>query len=203
MTSTKELLELRKKIKKKKPNFVRQDAHKKKRLGFKWRKSRGFHSKMRRNLKGYKKGISKGYKSPLLIRGFHSSGLKIVEVSSLKDIEKINKEKEGIIIKNSIGLKKKIEIVKKAVESSIKILNIKEPSGFLTFVEERLRKKKEDKEKKLSSKEKRRKEKEKKAEEKKKKEEEKGKKETKAVEKEDSEKEKKREMDKLLTKKDI
>lgn len=203
MTTVKELLELRKKIKRKKPLFIRQDVHKKKRLGFKWRKPRGLHSKVRRGLKGYRKRVSKGYKSPSLIKGIHHSGLKMVVVSSIKDIEKIKKDEEGIIIKKDVGLKKKIGIVKKSIEKSIKILNIKDPSNFLNVVGEKLKKKREDKEKKLSSKEKKKREKEKKAEEKKKKEEEKDKEETKPAEKKDIEKERKEEMDKVLTKKEI
>ena len=202
MINIKRLIELRKRIKKKKPAFIRQDAHKKKRIGLKWRKPRGLHSKVRLGLKGYRKKISKGYKSPSLIKGFHSSGLKVVAVSSVKDINKIKNEEEGIIIKKQVGLKKKIEIIKKAIEKSIKILNIKEPSTFLAVAEEKLKKKKEEKVKKLSSKEKKKKEKEKKAEEKKKEEEKKSKEETEPKD-EEVEKEKKKEIDKVLTKKDI
>ncbi len=196
----KRLIEVRKRIKKKKPAFIRQDAHKKKRLGVKWRKPRGLHSKVRLGLKGYRKKISKGYKSPSLIKGFHSSGLKVVAVSSVKDINKIKNEEEGIIIKKQVGLKKKIEIIKKAIESSIKILNIKKPSDFLKAVEVGLKKKKDKKDAKLSEKERKKKEKEVIAKEKKKKGETK---ETKTGEKEDIEKEKKKEIDKVLTKKDI
>lgn len=207
MADIKKLLEIRKKIKDKKPVFIRQDAHKKIRVGSGWRRARGLHSKVRLCKKGYRKGISKGYKSPSLIRGFHKTGLKVITVSSLKDIDKIKDDKEGVIIKKSVGLKKKIEIVKKAVEKSIKIINVKEPAKFLSSVEEVLKKKKEEKEKKKSSKEKKKKEKEKKAEEKKKDEE---KKETEGKskgdetdEKEVAEKKKKKEIDKLLTKRDV
>jgi len=202
MTSIKKLLELRKKTKRKKPVFVRQDTHKKKKLGFKWRKPRGLHSKMRRGLKGYRRGISKGYKSPSLVKGIHPSGLRIIIISSIKELDKIKKEGEGIIIKKQVGLKKRVEIVKKAIESSIKILNIKEPSGFLSAIEEKLKKKKEKKEKKLDSKEKKKKEKEKKAEEKKKEKKEKKEEVKTEDEKKEDEKEKKKEMDKLLTRKD-
>ena len=51
-------------MKKKKPKFIRQDAHKKGRLAKKWRKPKGLQSKMRLCKKGYRKRISKGYKSP-------------------------------------------------------------------------------------------------------------------------------------------
>ena len=47
MNDIQRLLELRKRIKRKKPEFIRQDAHKKKSLESKWRKPKGLHSKMR------------------------------------------------------------------------------------------------------------------------------------------------------------
>ena len=62
MMSIKELLELRKQIKNKKPDFIRQDAHKKKKLGKKWRKARGLHSKIRLKLRGRGKFVSNGYR---------------------------------------------------------------------------------------------------------------------------------------------
>ena len=45
-------LELRKDIKKKKPTFLRQDGHKKKRLGNKWRRPTGTDNKVRLGLRG-------------------------------------------------------------------------------------------------------------------------------------------------------
>ena len=49
--STKKMLELRAKLKKKKPRFIRQDAHKIKRIDKSWRKPRGKDSKIKQNLK--------------------------------------------------------------------------------------------------------------------------------------------------------
>ena len=46
------LLELRRAMKRKKPDFIRQDSHKKAGLGAKWRKPKGIHSKMRKKHKG-------------------------------------------------------------------------------------------------------------------------------------------------------
>lgn len=195
---------MRKNIKKKKPFFARQDSHKKKKLGTKWRKPRGLHSKIRLCKKGYRRSVSKGYKSPLPVRGLHPSGLKEIKVMSVKNMEGIDKEKEGVTIAGNTGLKKKMDIVKNAIEKSITILNIKDPTKFLKETEEGIKKKKGEKEKKLSDKEKKRKEKEEKAAEKKKKKdgaEEKKKDETEVEVKE--EEEKKKEKDKLLIKREI
>ena len=52
-----EKLELRKKIKAKKPNFVSQDTHKRKRIRPRWRKPRGWHSKIRLHKIGYRKMV--------------------------------------------------------------------------------------------------------------------------------------------------
>ena len=191
MTSLKNLLELRKKIKSKKPDFVRQDIHKKAKLKKKWRKPKGLHSKIRQCRKGKRKSVSTGYGSPKIVRGLTKDGLRPVIITS-KNLEKVNKGEEGIIISSKLGNKKRIEILKKAKENGIKVINIKNIDDYIKNIDEKLRLKKEQK----KGKEK----------------EEKGKKERKKESKADlvtkvSEEEKKelekKEKDKLLTKRDI
>ena len=167
MAESKKLLELRKKIKSKKPKFIRQDAHKHSKLSKSWRRPKGLQSKMRLHKKGYRTSVSTGYSSPAEVRGLHSSGLKIVLVSSLKEMEKINPE-EGVLISSKIVIKKKIEMIKKAKEKNIKILNKKDSEKWLAESESKIAKRKEDKKKKKESKEKKKKELEKKSSEKKK-----------------------------------
>lgn len=191
---SKELLELRKGMKKKKPNFIRQDAHKKKRVGTGWRVSRGTDSKMRLGLSGYRKSPSQGYRSPVLVRGLDRSGLIPVRVSTISELDKIKKETEGIIINNAIGTKKRMAIIEKAEASGIKILNIKNPAEYLKQKKDIMQKKKEAKDKKLAEKEKKHKEKEKKADEKKENLSEK-------VTEEEKKDQEKKEKDKVLTKK--
>ena len=118
------LLEIRKKLKERKPVFIRQDNPKRKKLNDKWRKPKGIHSKIRHHFKGRRKMPSPGYKSPVNVRGFHSTGLKIVIVSSINDIKKVNKEIEGAVVSGTVGMKKKLEILKKSKELNVKILNI-------------------------------------------------------------------------------
>ena len=126
MTEFKPLLELRTKIKSKKPNFIRQDYQRRKRLGrkLKWRKPKGIHSKIRHKFKGRRKMPSPGYESPTKVKGLHASGLKMVNVSSLENIKKIKKGSEAIIISKSVGMKKRLEILKKAKELDVKVLNL-------------------------------------------------------------------------------
>jgi len=192
------LIELRRIMKKRKPVFNRQDSHKKKRLRKGWRRPRGLQSKMRLNLKGYCRCVSKGYRSPKKVRGFDKSGVNAIKVSCVKDLEQV--KDEGVIIKK-VGLRKKIEIVKKAVEKGITIINIKDVNAFLNEVEEKMKKKKAEKVKEAESKEKKKKAKEKAAQDKKKKDEEEKVKEAEKTEEEIA-KEKKEEKDKVLIKKE-
>ena len=123
-TST--LLELRNKIKYKKPDFIRQDYQRRKRLGrkLKWRKPKGIHSKIRHHFKGRRKMPSPGYKSPAKIRGLHSSGLKMIMVHTLSQMEKIDNKVEGIVIAGTVGMKKRLELFRKAKQLNIKVLNL-------------------------------------------------------------------------------
>jgi large subunit ribosomal protein L32e len=118
------LLEIRKELKERKPIFIRQDNPKRMKLNDKWRKPKGIHSKIRHKFKGRRKMPSPGYKSPRDVKGLHASGLKIVNVSSIDDVKNIKKESEGIVISKSVGMKKRFEILKKAKELNILILNL-------------------------------------------------------------------------------
>ena len=100
MKDFKTLLNIRKKIKSKKPFFFRQDAHKNLKLGDKWRKPKGLHSKMRLGFKGYRKSVSIGYGSPKITKNLHKSGLsvKIEEVDERRviamQLELVEKKEE-------------------------------------------------------------------------------------------------------------
>ena len=137
------LLEIRKRIKDKKPDFIRQDNDRRMRIGrkAKWRKPKGIHSKIRHHFKGRRKMPSPGFKSPTKVRGLHDSGLKIVGILSADGIKGIKKESEGIIIAKSIGMKKRLEILKKAKELQIQVLNLNVDEQ-IKKIEERLNLKK-------------------------------------------------------------
>src|SRR3989344_1702150 len=120
------LLEIRKELKERKPNFIRQDYQRRKRIGnkLKWRKPKGVHSKIRHHFKGWRKSPSPGYKSPLDVKGFHSSGLKMIYIFSVNDLVNIKKDTEGIIISKNVGFKNRLQILKKAKELNISVLNL-------------------------------------------------------------------------------
>ena len=120
------LLEIRKNIKEKKPDFIRQDYQRRKRLGrkLKWRKPKGVHSKIRHHFKGRRKMPSPGYRSPAKVSGLSPSGLKIVNVSTANDLQKIKSEAEAAVISKAVGMKKRLEILKMTKELKIAVLNL-------------------------------------------------------------------------------
>ncbi|MEE9323764.1 MAG: 50S ribosomal protein L32e [Candidatus Aenigmarchaeota archaeon] len=120
-----EMLELRKKIKKKKPKFRRQEWFRKKALGEKWRKPRGLHSKLRMHEKAKGSLPKPGYGSPASVRGLNREGYREVLVKNTKDLEKINPKEEIAIIASGVGKKKRFEIFELAGKNNIKVGNYK------------------------------------------------------------------------------
>ena len=87
-------------MKKRKPDFIRRDAHKKVKVGKKWRKPTGHHNKFVRHCNGTFKKLEVGYKSPKDIRGANKQGIFEVLVSNIKDISKIVNKNQGITLYN-------------------------------------------------------------------------------------------------------
>ncbi|MBM3199440.1 hypothetical protein FJZ53_00790 [Candidatus Woesearchaeota archaeon] len=170
MKDLKTALEDRKKVKDKKPNFLKQDAQKKSSLYSDWRRPRGRHSKMRLRKKGRRKRPSMGYSSPQLVRGLNPDGVKEKLVYNLEDLSSVGKN-EGVIISGNIGLRKKIEMLKKIQELKLTLLNLKDINAFIKQTEESFLAKKQESKKKEEEKKQAKEEAVKKAEEKKKEEE--------------------------------
>ncbi len=145
MTDIKKLLEIRNNQRKKRPRFVRQDWHKKKRLSLVWRKPKGMDSKLRRHMHGHGHLPTRGYGSPALVRGMHKSGLMPVLVASTITLESINGKTHGIIIAATVGNRKRIDIITKAHSKSIRVLNIKDGAKFVQTVKDSLAKRKHTK----------------------------------------------------------
>ncbi len=135
------LLALRKKIKADKPDFIRQDAHKKLRLAKNWRKPKGLHSKVRENRRGYVSNLKRGFGSPVAVKGLHHSGLQPVLVTHLAQLARMDKTKQGIVLSGRVGARKKMAILKEAEIQKVKVLNI-DPVKYKAKVEERLQERK-------------------------------------------------------------
>ena len=194
------LLQTRNALKKRKPAFKRQEAPKKMTLEVKWRKPKGMHSKMRRMLRGHPRRVEPGWGSPSSVKFLSKDGLKKVIIANVADLEKLNNETDGAIVASGVGTKKRVEILTKAKQMGIKIINF-DADKFMAKFDESQKIKSEKKSKEAKDKAEKQKEKEKKAAEKQKEE-----KKTQAEEGQisaEAEKEhQKKELDKTLTKKD-
>jgi large subunit ribosomal protein L32e len=205
----KELLKKRRMLKRKKPSFIRQDAHKKKKLTQNWRRPKGSDSKMRVSRRGYKRSVRVGWGSPSAVRGLDTKGLLPVVVNNIHALQKIDSKNEVMVLSSGLGTKKKMAIIEQAMSKNIQIANCKDPETFLKEIKEKFDKKKKEKEKikeeRSKKKEAAKKEAAKKEEDKKKTEEKEEKKKTETKSKAESEKkteedkmEEKKEKDKLL-----
>jgi large subunit ribosomal protein L32e len=120
----KELLKLREEIASRRPEFVRQESWRYKRLKPSWRKPKGIDSKMRLRVKGWPKIVKVGYRGPAAVRGLHPSGFRDVLVYNASDLKRLNPETDAARIAHTVGAKKRMEILAKAKELGIKVLNL-------------------------------------------------------------------------------
>lgn len=145
MTDTKKLLEIKNTMAKKRPRFVRQDLHKKKRLAAVWRKPKGIDSKLRKHMHGHGHLPVTGYRGPALVRGMHKSGLIPLLIHTVSQLETVNPKTHGVIIASTVGARKAIDIITKAQSRNVRILNYKEPAKFVQGIKDALAKHKQAK----------------------------------------------------------
>ena len=105
------------------PAFKRQEWFRYQRLGEKWRKPRGIHSKMRRHLSYRPPVVSIGFRGPKMVRDYHPSGFQEVLVYNASQVEKVDPKVQAIRIGGTVGGKKRMTITEKADELGIRILN--------------------------------------------------------------------------------
>ncbi len=118
------LLQLRNVAKARKPNFKIQNSNDpKKRFAGRWKRPKGLQSKMRERRKGNPKYIEPGYGSPSLVKGTTPDGLFPVMVENVADLARV-KEGFGVIVSTGIGMRKKVDVVKAAVEKKLKLINV-------------------------------------------------------------------------------
>ena len=108
--------------------FVRRSTWKFSRMGLgrrklqRWRSAVGRHSKIRKNRFGYTKSPRIGFKSPKNESGKIRGKLPIL-VRNMIELSSASKE-NVIIIARRVGAKKRIEMIKKANEIGVAILNV-------------------------------------------------------------------------------
>ncbi len=117
-------LQVRARARNKKPKFLRPESWKYDRLNASWRKPRGLDNKVRRKILGWPPGPSTGYKGPKVARYLHPSGFKEVIVFNVADLSNVDVNTQAIRIAHRVGKRKRADIIAKATELNLKILNL-------------------------------------------------------------------------------
>ncbi|MBS3106346.1 50S ribosomal protein L32e [Candidatus Woesearchaeota archaeon] len=141
-------LEVRKATKRRKPEFLQQDYHILKRVARHWRRPRGIDSKMRLHLKGYQKEVEPGYGSPKDVRGMHFSGLWPVKVATAEELGRLDAKTQGAVLLK-VGMRRRKELLLKAKELGIRILNIREADKAVAAIDSALQERKKERKEKL------------------------------------------------------
>jgi len=124
LTINKERLASRQKVSQSRPEFVRQESWRYKRVGLSWRKPKGIDNHQRRQKFRGRPGLVKiGYGGPKLARGLHPSGFTDNLVYNVNDLAKLDPKNDGVRIAHGVGKKKRLEIVAKAIEKKFKVFN--------------------------------------------------------------------------------
>jgi len=105
------------------PAFKRQEWFRYARLGEKWRKPKGIHSKMKRRLKRRQPIVDIGFRGPASVRGLHPSGFEEVLVYNVGGLEDIDPKVQAVRIGATVGTKKRVAIEDRASELGIRVLN--------------------------------------------------------------------------------
>ncbi len=130
MPINKELLEERAKVNDSRPEFKRPESWRYKRLETTWRKPKGIDHHQRKQKSRGRPGIVKiGYGGPKVSRGLHPSGYTDNLVYNINDLEKLNPKTDGVRLGHSVGIKKRKEIMLKAIEKKFKVFNARVSSS--------------------------------------------------------------------------
>ncbi len=88
-----------------------------------WRRPKGRHSKLRKGEKAKGKRPSPGYGSPKSVRGLTRTGYVEIRISTPKDLERMDPHKDAALISSTVGRRKRDDIIKKAQELKIHVIN--------------------------------------------------------------------------------
>lgn len=123
MVINQDLLSTRKKISNKRPKFIRQESWRYDRLAENWRRPKGKDNKMRRQFSGVPELVKIGYGGPRNSRGLHPSGYTDNIVHNPNDLGIFDNTKDAIRIAHTVGTRKRTEILNKAKELGLKVIN--------------------------------------------------------------------------------
>jgi large subunit ribosomal protein L32e len=118
------LLRLRSRMNRRRPRFVRMNSWQLGRLDDAWRSPlRSLDNKIRLERKGFPSRVKIGYRGPKAVRDLHPCGKVEVLVSNPSQLEALDPKTHVIRIASSVGAKKRGEIIKRAEELGLKVLN--------------------------------------------------------------------------------
>jgi large subunit ribosomal protein L32e len=140
MMINEELLAPRKKVAQRRPKFIRQESWRYDRIAENWRKPKGKDNKVRKQKSGMPAIVKVGYRGPRAARGLHPSGYSDNLVHNTAELAKLDPKKDAARIGHTVGRKKRIEIVNKAVQLGVKVLN---PGNLISKMQREREKKKE------------------------------------------------------------
>ncbi len=122
--SIEKLIKLRAEMNRRRPSFVRMNSWYIARINDSWRSPRrSLDNKIRLERKGFPPRVKVGYRNPRAVRGLHSSGRVEVLVHSPKELEGLDPKLHVVRISSTIGARKRREIVSKASEMGLHIVN--------------------------------------------------------------------------------
>ncbi len=110
-------------LKRRRPEFVRQESWRYVRLKPNWRRPRGKDSKMRLQRSGWPPLVKIGYRTPRRYRGLHPSGYKEVLVYRVEDLAELDPNIHAVRIAGGVGRLKRIKIMEEAERLGLKVLN--------------------------------------------------------------------------------
>ena len=105
-----------------KKTYNRQELHKMKKLGDRWKKPRGTDSNKRRKMKKRGAVPEAGHRAARSVRFSHPSGFFEVVIANVKELENVGKE-YAVRIQGTVGKRKKIAISEAASKQGLKVLN--------------------------------------------------------------------------------
>ncbi|MCS7118413.1 MAG: 50S ribosomal protein L32e [Thaumarchaeota archaeon] len=108
---------------KERPEFVRQESWRYRRLESGWRRPRGKDSKMRLQVRGWPHLVKVGYRSQRRYRGLHPSGFLEVLVHNVEELEGLDPKVHAVRIAGNVGRRKAIAINEAAVAKGLRVLN--------------------------------------------------------------------------------